>query len=200
MFKALLFAGLILSVAAAHSATILVVGDSISAGYGLPDPRDGWVALLARDLNGRGDQVVNAGVSGDTTAGGLSRLPKLLERYKPQVVVIELGGNDGLRGIGLSEMEHNLRELVGISREAGAAPVLLGMQMPPNYGRKFAMLFEAVYPRIAKDLHVEWVEGFLRGIGDVPDLMQSDQVHPNEKAQVILKDKVLKSLISVLKR
>jgi acyl-CoA thioesterase-1 len=177
----------------------LVLGDSISAGYGLANVSEGWVALLASTLAKNGHQVVNAGISGDTTAGGLVRLPRLIEKNRPNIVIIELGGNDGLRGISLSEMDRNLREIVLISRKAGAVPVLLGMQMPPNYGKQFSERFEGSYSRIAKDLSVVFVEEFLKGVGDVPVLMQADGIHPNASAQVILEEKVLTAINPLLK-
>lgn len=182
-----------------RASTLLVLGDSISAGYGLANIAEGWVALLGASVASSGDRVVNAGISGDTTAGGLTRLPRLLEKNTPDIVIIELGGNDGLRGISIAEMEQNLRDIVQVCRKVGAVPVLLGMQMPPNFGKKFAQTFEGTYPRIAKDLGVVLVEGFLKGVGDVPELMQPDAIHPNAKAQPLLRDKVFKALNPVIK-
>jgi acyl-CoA thioesterase I len=198
MFRILFIAGLILSAGSLQAATFLVLGDSISAGYGLPDVREGWVSLLGDSLDPHLHQIINVGISGETTAGGLDRLPRLLAKYGPNYVIIELGGNDGLRGISLAEMERNLRAMIQLVRNASSTPVLLGMQLPPNYGKPFANAFEAVYPRIAKELHVVLVNGFMQGIGDVPDLMQADQIHPNAKAQPLLKDKVLKSLLPLI--
>lgn len=199
MIRVLLIACLSLPLFPVQASTILVLGDSISAGYGLANLSDGWVALLRAALAPGGHQVLNAGVSGDTTAGGLVRLPRLIEKDKPDVVIIELGGNDGLRGISIAELDRNLREMILMSRKAGAVPVLLGMQMPPNFGKQFADRFETTYSRIAKDLGVVFVEGFLKGVGDVPDLMQADAVHPNERAQHVLKDKVLAVVKPLLK-
>ena len=199
MIRFLLIACLSLTILPARASTLLVLGDSISAGYGLANLRDGWVALLEAAVATGGSRVVNAGVSGDTTAGGLVRLPRLIEKNTPDIVIIELGGNDGLRGISLSEMDRNLREMILMSREAGAIPVLLGMQMPPNFGHQFAERFQSTYAQIAKDLSVVFVEGFLKGVGDVPDMMQPDAIHPNEKAQMILKDKVLGVVAPLLK-
>ncbi len=182
-----------------QASTLLVLGDSISAGYGLANVTEGWVALLGASLAPDGHQVVNAGISGDTTAGGLARLPRLIEKHAPAIVIIELGGNDGLRGIGLAEMNQNLRDIILVSQKAGAVPVLLGMQMPPNYGKQFADRFEATYSRIAGDLGVVFVDGFLKGVGDVPELMQPDSIHPNARAQALLEDKVLKAVFPLLK-
>ena len=199
MIRFLLIACLSLTILPARASTLLVLGDSISAGYGLANLSHGWVTLLEAAVATGGNRVVNAGVSGDTTAGGLVRLPRLIEKNTPDVVIIELGGNDGLRGISLSEMDRNLREMISMSRKAGAIPVLLGMQMPPNFGQQFAERFQSTYAQIAKDLGVVFVEGFLKGVGDVPDLMQPDAIHPNEKAQMILKDKVLGVVAPLLK-
>lgn len=200
MIRILLIACLSLPASSVKASSLLVLGDSISAGYGLANLTDGWVSLLGAAISPGGHQVVNAGVSGDTTAGGLVRLPRLLEKNTPEIVIIELGGNDGLRGISIPEMDRNLREIILITRKAGAVPILLGMQMPPNFGKQFADRFEAIYSRIAKDMGVIFVDGFLKGVGDVSDLMQPDAIHPNEKAQLILKDKVLKVVDPLLKQ
>jgi acyl-CoA thioesterase-1 len=199
MFRTLLIASLALTIAPVQASTLLVLGDSISAGYGLANVAEGWVALLNGPLAQSGYQVVNAGISGDTTAGGLNRLPRLIEKHSPDIVIIELGGNDGLRGISIAEMDRNLREIVMVSRKAGAVPVLLGMQMPPNFGKQFAERFETTYSRIARDLSVVFVAGFLKGVGDVPELMQPDAIHPNATAQALLEKKVLDAVTPLLK-
>jgi len=138
MIKILLMLCLSLSFFPARASTLLVLGDSISAGYGLANVTQGWVALLGGALAQGGHQIVNAGVSGDTSAGGLSRLPQLIQKHAPDIVIIELGGNDGLRGISIPEMDRNLRGIIQTTQKAGALPVLLGMQMPPNFGKQFA--------------------------------------------------------------
>lgn len=176
----------------------MVLGDSISAGYGLANVNEGWVALIGTALAKKQHQIINAGISGDTSAGGLNRLPRLIEKHSPDIVIIELGGNDGLRGISVTEMDKNLRAIVLTCRKAGAIPVLLGMQMPPNYGKQFANRFEATYSRIADDLSVVFVDGFLRGVGDVPELMQPDAIHPNASAQILLEERVLKAVNPLL--
>jgi acyl-CoA thioesterase I len=178
--------------AASAARTLLVVGDSLSAEYGLQRGK-GWVALLEAQLAAEAGpgtlQLVNASISGDTTSGGRSRLAPLLARHRPAVVVIELGGNDALRGLPLSMTEANLREMVRASRTAGAKVLLLGMQLPPNYGRKYSEDFAALYARIAKDEGAALVPFFLAGVADGPDplkLFQADRIHPNEQAQPLM--------------
>lgn len=191
MYRILLVVAIFLSVGRSEAATLLVLGDSISAGYGLADRSRGWVALLGAAIDPQENRVINAGISGDTTAGGLARLPALIRQNSPDVIIIELGANDGLRGINLQEMERNLREMIAVSKKASAIPVLVGMQMPSNFGKRFSERFEVVYHQLAKEMSVPIVPGFLKGVGDVPDLMQPDGIHPGEKAQPLLRDKVL---------
>lgn len=181
-----------------EAATVLVLGDSISAGYGLADRTKVWVSLLSVAIDAEKNRTINAGISGDTTAGGLARLPALLEQFKPDIVMIELGTNDGLRDLSLEAMESNLREMIAISRTAGATPLLLGMQMPRGYGTWLANRFEGIFPRIATEMDVAFVERFLEGVGNVPEHMQADRIHPNEKAQVLLRDRVLNSVNRLL--
>ena len=174
--------------------TILVVGDSLSAEYGIARG-SGWVALLQQRLDKQrpGSRVVNASVSGDTTSGGRSRLPALLKQHRPQVVVIELGGNDALRGLPLNMTEDNLRTMAQASRQAGARVLLLGMQMPPNYGAKYSADFADLYPKVARQTQSALVPFFLKGVADRPDpteLFQADRIHPNEQAQVRMLDNV----------
>nr|WP_260682262.1 arylesterase [Tepidimonas fonticaldi] len=181
---------------------ILVVGDSLSAEYGLARGT-GWVALLERRLQEgrRTARVVNASVSGDTTAGGRSRLPALLQQHRPAVVVIELGGNDALRGLPLSGTRDNLRAMIRASREAGARVLLLGMDMPPNYGERFRAQFRAVYTDLAREEKVALVPFFLAGVADGPQaaaLFQDDRIHPNERAQPILLDNVWPVMLPLL--
>jgi acyl-CoA thioesterase-1 len=174
---------------AATAGTILVVGDSISAGFGLDTGR-GWVSRLDARLHEQGldHQVVNASISGDTTSGGLTRLPALLERHRPQLVVIELGGNDGLRGQPPALMQKNLQTMVEASRRSGAKVLLLGMQLPPNYGERYTRAFAKVFEDVAVAADVALVPFFLEGIGGVPGMMQSDGIHPAEAAQTRLLD------------
>ncbi|EST14018.1 arylesterase [Pseudomonas fulva] len=168
----------------ATAGTVLIVGDSISAGFGL-DTRYGWASLLQTRLRQEGfdDKVVNASISGDTSAGGQARLPALLAAHKPQVVVLELGGNDGLRGQPPAQLRQNLAAMVDQSRQAGAKVLLLGMQLPPNYGVRYTTAFAKVYEELAKDKQVALVPFFLEGVGGVPELMQADGIHPAQGAQ-----------------
>lgn len=163
---------------------ILIVGDSISAAFGLGID-DGWVALLEQRLEEENYPlpVHNASVSGDTSAGGLARLPSLLERHTPALVVLELGGNDGLRGLPVNNMQQNLTAMVEKSRAAGADVILLGMRIPPNYGVRYTQAFEQVYRQIADQQQVPLVPFVLEGVADCSDLMQADGIHPNAQGQ-----------------
>jgi acyl-CoA thioesterase-1 len=165
---------------------ILVVGDSISAAFGL-EISEGWVSLLEERLQARDEPVpvVNASVSGDTTAGGLARLPRLLERHEPDLVVIELGGNDGLRGMAPANMQQNLSQMVKLALEADAEVLLLGMQLPPNYGLRFTEAFAQVFVDVSEEHDVPLVPFVLEGIAGVADrsLMQADGIHPTAVAQ-----------------
>lgn len=180
----LLFALLWFSTATASAQGILVVGDSISAAFGL-EIEQGWVELLRERLQRRGydHPVVNASVSGDTTAGGLARLPRLLEQHDPDLVVIELGGNDGLRALPPANMQQNLSAMVEGSREAGADVVLLGMMIPPNYGLRYTRAFSDVFHTVSEEHDVALVPFLLEGIADKPQLMQADRIHPTADAQ-----------------
>ncbi|WP_150304046.1 arylesterase [Pseudomonas saliphila] len=171
----------------AAAQNILIVGDSISAAFGL-EIEQGWVTLLQERISDEGypHRVVNASVSGDTTAGGHARLPQLLEKHEPELVVIELGGNDGLRGLKPTEMQQNLAAMVDRSREAGADVVLLGMRIPPNYGVRYTQAFEQVFADINTDKDVPLMPFFLVDVAEVADLMQSDRIHPTAQAQPIL--------------
>lgn len=165
---------------------ILVVGDSLSAEYGLSRGK-GWVALLEQRLaqDKIAATVVNASISGDTTSGGRSRLPTLLKRHQPDVVILELGGNDALRGLPLSMTRDNLAHMARTARGGGARVVVVGMQMPPNYGRKYAEEFEAVFATVARQEQAALVPFLLKGVADVPNaeaLFQPDRIHPREEA------------------
>ena len=164
---------------------ILVFGDSISAGFGLPHVEQGWVELLRKKLKneGYGYEVINASVSGETTAGGLARLSRALSLHHPTVVVIELGGNDGLRALPLDQMRSNLTAMVDMARASGAQVLLLGIRIPPNYGPEYTERFRAVYLEIAREKKTPLVPFFLEGIALSPELMQADGIHPNESGQ-----------------
>ncbi len=191
--------GMLLLVQNAAAGTLLVVGDSISAAFGL-ETRQGWVSLLAERLQREAPQwqVVNASVSGDTSAGGLARLPALLEDHRPQLVLIELGGNDGLRGQPPARLQQNLAGMIARSREAGAQVVLLGMRLPPNYGQRYASAFEQVYLDLAQKKEVPLVPFFLEGVGGVAGLMQADGIHPAAEAQPILLENLWPTLRPLL--
>lgn len=169
----------------------LVVGDSISAAFGL-DTTQGWVALLQKRLDQQGKriQVVNASISGDTSAGGLARLPALLAEHRPALVMIELGGNDGLRGTPLAQLQQNLADMIAASKSSGAQVLLLGMRLPPNYGKRYTEGFAGVYEQLAATHQVPLLPFFLEGVGGVPGLMQADGIHPTAAAQSRLLDNI----------
>jgi len=183
----------------AAAQTLLVVGDSISAGLGL-DTSLGWVSLLDKRLKEQGFdyQVVNASISGDTTAGGLARLPALLSEQKPKLVVIELGGNDGLRGMAPAQLQQNLASMVDQSRQAGAKVILLGMRLPPNYGQRYTDAFAKVFDSVASEQKIPLVPFFLEGVGGVQGMMQADGIHPAVAAQPKLLDNVWPTLKPLL--
>ncbi|WP_114837251.1 arylesterase [Acinetobacter johnsonii] len=168
--------------------TVMVLGDSISAGYGI-EPQQAWVNLLQKRLDQqypKQHKVVNASVSGETTSGALARLPKLLQTHKPNVVVIELGGNDGLRGQPPQMIQKNLAQLIQQSQKANATVVVLGMKIPPNYGTAYSKAFENNYKMVSQQYKVKLLPFFLEGAAGNKSLMQKDLVHPNGKAQPIL--------------
>ncbi len=185
---ALAAAGIALPVRpATRGRKLLVLGDSLSAEYGLPRG-SGWVALLQKQLDQShpGTVIVNASISGETTSGGRSRLPALLRQHQPSHVIIELGGNDALRGLSLGMTSDNLMFMAKAAKEAGARVLLLGMQMPPNYGADLTRQFAALYPAVAKATGAALVPFFLKGVGDDADPLrwfQADRIHPNEAAQ-----------------
>ena len=178
---------------------VVIVGDSISAAYGI-DKQQGWVALLQDRLDAQCPalQVNNASVSGETTAGGLTRLPALLEA-EPAVVVIELGGNDGLRGLSPQAMEQNLLRMVSLSREAGARVLLLGMLLPANYGEQYINMFRGAFERVASQTDTAFVPFFLEAVAEQPGLMQADGIHPTAEAQPQLLDNAWPALWPLLK-
>jgi acyl-CoA thioesterase-1 len=184
--KYLVIATLCVLTGSANAQGILIVGDSISAAFGM-DIADGWVALLEQRLEAEGESipVVNASVSGDTTAGGLARLPRLLERHSPEIVVIELGGNDGLRGMRPTDMQQNLSRMVEQAQNSGAEVLLLGMRLPPNYGQRFTDAFAQVFDDVSTEHEVPLMPFLLEGIAGTADqsLMQADGVHPTAQAQ-----------------
>jgi len=186
--------------ARAEMPTILVFGDSLSAGYGLAHVEQGWVELLRTRLKqeGYGYQVINASVSGETTAGGLARLPRALSLHHPQIVVLELGGNDGLRALPIDQMRENLRKMMDLSTAAGARTLLLGMRIPPNYGPAYTEQFRAVFVDVARDKKAPVVPFLLADIALTPTLMQADGIHANEQGQPKLLDNVWPALQPLL--
>ncbi len=167
--------------------TLLITGDSLSAEYGIARG-SGWVALLTSRLQKEGSnwEVMNASISGETTSGGLTRLPKLLSQKKPKLVIIELGANDALRGLPLAETERNIRTMVELSKKSGAEVLLLGMRIPPNYGQEYTQQFAQLFVRIAKNQQVALLPFFLEGVAQRNELFQADRIHPNEAAQSIM--------------
>jgi acyl-CoA thioesterase-1 len=188
--------------AQAEAPVILVFGDSISAGYGLPRVEQGWVELLRTRLKeqGYGYAVVNASVSGETTAGGLARLPRALGAHHPTIVVLELGGNDGLRALPIAQMRSNLTQMVNLSMAAGAKVLLLGMRIPPNYGPDYTEQFRVSFIQIAGARKVPVVPFLLNDIALTPGLMQDDGIHPNVQGQPKLLDNVWPALQPLLKK
>ena len=187
--------------ARAEAPVILVFGVSLSAGYGLP-AEQGWVSLLQRRLAERGfpHQVVNASISGDTTSGGLSRLPAALERHRPALVILELGANDGLRGQPPMAMASNLARMVELSQQAGAQVLLAEMRIPPNYGLLYAQKFQATFGELAKRYDIPLIPFLLEGVAGNPALIQDDGLHPRAEAQARILDNVWPTLEPLLAR
>jgi acyl-CoA thioesterase-1 len=185
---------------AGHAAhTILVLGDSISAAYGVALD-DGWVALLDQHLKSEGVQaeVINASISGETTQGGLARLPALIAAHQPDIVVLELGANDGLRGFPLAHIRGNLQQMIDLSQQSEADVVLLGMRIPPNYGQKYTSLFYANYQQLAQAADIPLVPFFLDGVAAEDGMMQDDGLHPGAAAQPVLLRNALPAILPLL--
>jgi acyl-CoA thioesterase I len=203
MYVVLLALGALLA-PPSHAATagpILIVGDSLSAAYGIA-VEEGWVALLERRLRatGYGQQVINASISGDTSGGASARLPPLLARHDPDIVIIEIGGNDGLRGLPLDVFRRNITGMVEATQAAGARVLLLGMRIPPNYGASYADGFHAVYTDLARSHDTALVPFLLEGVALDPTLMQDDGIHPRAAGEPIVLDLVWAQLEPMLKR
>lgn len=178
---------------------ILVIGDSLSAEYGLPHG-SGWVAIIAERLHnhGTGYQIHNSSISGDTTSGGLSRLPADLERVNPDIVLIELGANDALRGLSLDVARDNLARMIRLAQDSGADVILTGMQIPPNYGPQYAKQFAALFPELATTYQATLVPFLLEGFVTRPDMFLDDGIHPNTSAQPIIADTVWEYLAPLI--
>lgn len=183
----------------AEAPTILVFGDSLSAGYGIDVDRS-WTSLLQSRLAAQGyeHRVVNASISGETTEGGATRIKAALEKFDPEVVVIALGGNDGLRGFPPDRMKRNLETMIKAGLDGGAEVVLLGIRIPPNYGQRYTQAFEQVYRDLATELDLPWIEFFMEGVALNEDLMQEDGIHPNAEAQPVLLDNAWPAISAAL--
>ncbi|MCB1876595.1 MAG: arylesterase [Chromatiales bacterium] len=179
---------------------VIVLGDSLSAGYGLQHPQAGWVGRLQQRLSRQGypHEVVNASISGDTSSGGLARLPRLLQQYRPTLLIVELGGNDGLRGLKLGRLRDNLGSIVDIARAAGSQVILVGIRLPPNYGVAFVERFLGVFQRVAKDRGVPLVNNLLAGFDEDRESMQDDQIHPRDEVQEAMLNNVWPTLLPLL--
>lgn len=184
----------------ATAKSIVVLGDSISAAYGI-DVGQGWVALVQAKLQEKhsGYTVNNESISGDTSAGGLARIDAALSRHKPSVVIIELGANDGLRGLSPAVLKSNLAGIAHRVQNSGAKVLLLSMRIPPNYGKRYTEMFYNVYPDLSKELNVPYVPFILEDVALVKQLMQEDGLHPNEKAQAMIVEKIWPHLVNLLK-
>jgi len=184
----------------ATAKSIVVLGDSISAGYGI-EVSQGWVALLQQKLNQKdtGYTIHNESISGDTTAGGLARIDRTLSLYKPNVVILELGANDGLRGLPPPLIKSNLAEIIHRSQQAGAKVLVLSMKIPPNYGKRYIDLFYNIYPQLAAELHIPYVPFIMEDVALTKDMMQPDGLHPNAKGQPAIADTVWPHLLPLLK-
>ena len=187
--------------AATAAGTILVYGDSLSAAYGIGQ-REGWVTLLEERLKQRklDYSVANASISGETTSGGAARIDDALARFKPDVVIVALGGNDGLRGLPVPEIKANLAMIVGAAQARKARTLVVGMRMPPNYGAKYTQAFQQAFADVAKERRAAYVPFLLDGIGDNRNLFLADQIHPSAQAQPIILETVWKGLEPLLKR
>ena len=187
--------------AAAQAATLLVFGDSLSSAYGI-GPREGWVTLMEERLKQKkfDYNVVNASISGETTSGGVTRIDEALARTKPGLVIVALGGNDGLRGLAASQIQANLTRIVETARRRGARVLLLGIRMPPNYGPQYLREFDAVYTEVARRQKVPLVPFMLQGVWGQRGLMQPDNIHPTAAAQPVILETVWKGLQPLLKK
>ena len=179
--------------------TILVIGDSISSAYGMP-VNQGWVALLQQRL--RSEQlpyeVVNLSISGDTSANALNRLPQTLEQHQPRILLLEIGGNDGLRGLSLAQMQQNIESMIGLASSKEIRVMLLGIQLPPNYGSHYTNQFNDIYRQLAEQHQITLLPSIVNGIGDDPRLMQADGIHPNAQAQPMMLELVWPKLLELL--
>lgn len=201
MFKRLLLmvCFLLWGAAAQSAPVVLVFGDSLSASYGIP-ANEGWVSLLEQRIHQKnpGYRVVNASISGETTSGGRYRIEQVLAEHRPAVVILELGVNDGLRGLPLDAAASNLNAIITACRNRKARVLLIGMRLPPNYGNAYATKFQAIYPQAAQRHKIPYLPFLLEGFADNPELFQADGLHPNTAAQPLIMEKVWKLLQPIL--
>jgi acyl-CoA thioesterase-1 len=188
-----------MAIGAAVPPVILILGDSLSASYGI-HLEQGWVARLQERLKSKGYpyQVVNASISGETTRGALARLDTLLDAHEPEIVVVELGGNDGLRGLSLSEMQQNFSQIIEQSQQSGAQVLLVSMRLPPNYGPTYTERFQKLFAELGNKYEIAIAPFILRGIATRLELMQSDGIHPRPEAQALMLDNIWPALIPLL--
>lgn len=194
-----LILALFITMCVAQAQSILVVGDSIGAGFGL-NPKDGWVNLLDEKLKAEGYQyeMVNRSISGDTTTNGLRRLPRLLEQVKPEITIIELGGNDGLRATPATMIAENLSAMIELAKAADSKVLLIGIQLPPNYGDAYLERFLAVYPELGEKYQIAVLPSIVEKVGGNNDLMQGDGIHPNKDGQPLMMDAVWEKIKPLL--
>ncbi len=184
----------------AQTKKLLILGDSISAGYGIKESEN-WVSLLENSLNRDSFdiKIVNSSVSGDTTIGGLSRIKNDLTKYRPDYVLVELGGNDALRGYPLDKIKFNLNKIIDICIKAGTTPIIMQIRIPPNYGKSYVKAFESIYPEIAEENNLKLLSFLMQEVALRKDLMQLDGIHPNAKAQSLIANQIKQELLEVLK-
>lgn len=183
----------------AHAQSILIIGDSISAGFGI-DSDNGWVTLLDEKLQTKSHQyqVINASISGDTTTNGLARLPQLLEKYQPEITIIELGGNDGLRATPPARIAENLSSMIELTQKANSEVLLVGIQLPPNYGDAYLERFLAIFPALGEKYPITVLPSIVEKVGGNSELMQSDGIHPNKEGQPLMLEAVWEKLEPLL--
>jgi len=179
--------------------SIVILGDSLSAAYNM-ESQEAWPSLLQTrlDQDGYAWRVFNSSITGDTTQGGLARLPRLLERHHPAIVILELGGNDGLRGLPPAVTRDNLAQMIRLCQSRGAQVILAGIRIPPNYGEQFIRLFESIYPGLAEEYQTGLVPFFMEGVAELPGMMQADGIHPSVEAQPVLLDNLWPELQAML--
>ena len=183
----------------AEEETLLILGDSISAGYGI-NQKDNWVSMLQSKFNNDGTSIklINSSVSGDTTSGGLQRLKRDLQKFDPDYVLIELGGNDALRGYPIKRIKDNLQTMIALIKNNNSKALLMQIRIPPNYGQKYTLAFERIYLELASTEEIYFLPFMLENVGLNPDLMQPDGIHPNAKAQPLIAKDMKKNLDSLL--